>query len=129
MRCENYEVALHCSPLLKEHMLYNDSSPRHRQCQPSCYSKCQVRWLCHRKLTVHCVSRYAFAAFATAEQCKAAHEKCQGAKIQGDSLVVLYAKKRSVEQKKKDAKSQQRKEQENESKLMVLYSQYIELAM
>ena len=56
-------------------------------------------------------NRYAFAAFATPEQCKAAHDKCQGASIQGHRLVVLYAKKRSAEQHKKEQKlSQKNKE-------------------
>ena len=65
-------------------------------------------------------NRYAFAAFATPEQCKAAHDKCQGASVQGHRLVVLYAKKRSAEQHKKDQKlSQKNKEPASKNRTFV----------
>ena len=51
-----------------------------------------------------------FVRFETEEQCKKAHTKGQGAKIGNDTLVVLYAKKRSPNQEKKALKRQQKNE-------------------
>jgi hypothetical protein len=50
-------------------------------------------------------------SYSNADHCKAAHDKCQGAKVKDFNLVVLYARKRSPAQQKKDQKLEERKKQ------------------